>query len=422
MKTEELFLAIGEIQDTLLLQSQYGASPADLMEDKTVKKNHLPRRTLRNLMIAAAIVSTLAVTAFAAAGFLLYDSPMEMLKALYGDETGFDHKDVTYLENPGKPQDPMANPAYHRVPADETLAQEVAPHVSSLGQSLSCGSQTLTVDALMYDAATHCGLLTYTLEDTGAFPEYWLQPDGQVTYAGVEPLSFSQGGYSYVIQEKTTSQKLTAVYYFRCDGLGAEELEIHFRAAEPGEEELNQFLQEVRQELTPEEAQAQAKKALGEDYALLIQEYSGAELEDLCYQAAAGIRYKAFYDQKMESMEKLTIPLDASSMMNHVTFDGGSVILSPIAITVDTLEMDFLRTDEHFLSGSEVDELVLQFRDGSLFTVRSDEIQNATLANVHPPYGQAEGPYSLVTYMFNRMVDAEDIVSVFVNGTELKPD
>ena len=130
MKAEELFLAIGEVEASRLARSELTvrkpSGQRDQEEPKMKKKN--VSRLLRNLLAAALIVSMLAVTAYAVAGYVIFDSPQEMLSSLFGDQTGYDHKEVTHWTDPEKPGSVYDNPAYDRVPADEEIvASEAAP-------------------------------------------------------------------------------------------------------------------------------------------------------------------------------------------------------------------------------------------------------------------------------------------------------
>ncbi len=427
MKPEDLFLAMSEVEEEMLLRSEWTmhSASAENREDKTMKK---PRRILRNLLIAAAIISTLAVTAFAAAGFLLFDSPAQMLSYLYGDKTGFDHKGVTYIENPWKPESPIENPAYDRVPADETVVQEdVAPHVSPVGQVLRWDTMTLTIDALMYDAATQTGLLTYTLEDTEGVQPYYMQPNGEITFNGVQPLYFSQGGESYLISDQTTDTKLTAVYYFSYDpAFGDETMEIHFTSETPDDSDFENILQEVRQKLTAEEARQQAREALGEEqYSMLIAQYSGDALDEMCCQAVAGWEYQLYYEERMENIPRLNIALDQQSSLDYVTAGEGGVTVSPIAFRIDVTDLEFLHTapdGAHWVHADNVDDVIIRFDDGTEYLVKGDNVENVTIGVVTSPEGTANGPYTVMTLMFNRVIDVDKIDSVLVNGVEMKLD
>ena len=149
MKAEELFLAIGEVESSRLTRSELTATrPSGQREQEEPKmKKRNVSRILRNLLVAALIVSLLAVTAYAVAGFVIFDSPQDMISGLFGDKTGYDHKDVTHFTDPEKPGEVYDIPAYDRVPVDESVAvSEAVPLVSPVGQSISWEGYTLTVD------------------------------------------------------------------------------------------------------------------------------------------------------------------------------------------------------------------------------------------------------------------------------------
>lgn len=88
MKAEELFLAIGEVESSRLTRSELTtARPSGQreQEEPQMKKRNVSR-ILRNLLVAALIVSALAVTAYAVAGFVIFDSPQDMISGLFGEK------------------------------------------------------------------------------------------------------------------------------------------------------------------------------------------------------------------------------------------------------------------------------------------------------------------------------------------------
>ena len=83
MKPEDLFLAIGQVESTRLARTELTVPSQETKEDTTM--NAKPRRILRNLLVAVLIISMLAVTAYAAVGFLIFDSPEDMISTIFGD-------------------------------------------------------------------------------------------------------------------------------------------------------------------------------------------------------------------------------------------------------------------------------------------------------------------------------------------------
>lgn len=273
MKAEELFLAIGEVESSRLTRSELmTARPSGQreQEEPQMKKRNVSR-ILRNLLVAALIVSALAVTAYAVAGFVIFDSPQDMISGLFGDRTGYDHKDVTHFTDPEKPGEVYDIPAYDRVPVDESVAaSEAVPLVSPVGQSISWEGYTLTVDANMYDQVTKCGVLTYTLENPDGFPSYTLQENGQITFPE-EILDINQYGYSYIIPDQSTDTKLTAAFYYQLDNPESTDLVLSFTqwaaiSYSDFEELWEQTKEQVKQEVSEDEVIEQLKQALGDEY------------------------------------------------------------------------------------------------------------------------------------------------------------
>ena len=143
MKADDLFLAIGAVEESRLARSEMYVSSDDKQEDKNMKVK--PTRIIRNLLVAAVIISMLAVTAYAVTGFLIFDGPEEMVSAIFGDQTGFDHNQGSIRPDPdGPPTGIVVEPTYDRVPADEAIvAEDVAPYVDPVGQSISWEGYTL---------------------------------------------------------------------------------------------------------------------------------------------------------------------------------------------------------------------------------------------------------------------------------------
>lgn len=205
MRAEDLFAAIGAVEESRLARTELSVSSRENQEDRTMKIR--PTRLIRNFFIAAVIVSMLAVTAYAVAGFLIYENPREMIAAIFGDSTGFDHSQGSIRPDPwGSPEGILVEPTFDRVPADEAVvAEDVAPYVDPVGQSVTFDGDTLTVDSFTYDSTTRCGFVTYLLENPAGVSGYKLQSNGEIWYDGrPDAVQVNQYGYSYIIQEKTT--------------------------------------------------------------------------------------------------------------------------------------------------------------------------------------------------------------------------
>ena len=122
MKREDLFLAIGQVESSRLERSELAVPSREPEEDKTMSVR--PRRIFRNLLIAAVIVSLLTVTAYAAVGYLIFESPEAMITAIFGDKTGYDHKGVTKYESCKENQSPLYHHSglvWHRIRCADEL-------------------------------------------------------------------------------------------------------------------------------------------------------------------------------------------------------------------------------------------------------------------------------------------------------------
>lgn len=412
MKREDLFAAIGEVEDSRLQRLDAPSGVTQWEETNMKKQNGKTKRVLRNLLVAAVIVSMLTVTAFAATGYLIFDSPAEMLNTLFGNETGFDHSDGGIVPDAeGGPEAILVYPSFDREPVDETVMQEeVAPLVTPVGQSISWAGYTLTVDAYLYDTATDCGVLTYTLENPDGIPEYRLQTNGAVSFDGGDLVKINQWAYNYIVQDKTTPTKLTVACYFKRME-ETNDVEVTFSPwAELREEEYDQvmaeLLEQVKQEYLPEEAVEIIRREV--ENLWTEQDVSAEEREaaqNLTEEQWVEIAYSTLATEKFQERytcpEKLSFSLTAAGEMSSITLGGGAATLSPIAMTLDAEQMEGFTNK--FLSVAKI-----RFRDGSEYTVSEGITCNYVFA-----IGSGDMD---VTYMFNRIVDVAQVAAVIVDG------
>lgn len=416
MRAEELFQAIGQVESSRLLRSELTVQAPHATAGKA-------KRVLRNLLIAAILTSMLAVTAYAVGGFLIFDNPQQMLTAIFGDKTGFDHKGVTDIENPGKPESPIKSPAYDRVPVDETVLQEdIVPHVSAVGKSISWNGYTLTVDAQMHDSTTGCGLITYSIYHPNTFPEYKLQANGEIWFPGGELLDFGEYGESYIIQEKTTDSVLAATYYYRLGTFEEESFDITFRGLSDGmsrEEFMKKLEAEVelvKAEYTEAEILEYLKEKLGDAYEEALEYDSEEGLIAMGYNEIAYPRVENRYT----CQDKIIVDCRGLGALDHVTLANEGVIVTPICIQVDTTDMDFLHAGRPYISSDSIDTLTLHYTDGTDYPIWGEGLDNTLFAlNAEK---EPNGDHVLGVYMFNRIIDVENVVSVTINDHEFPID
>ncbi len=409
MTREDLFLAIGEVEEERLMKTELSAAGK-------------PRsRHLRNLLIAAVIVSTLALTAIGA-GYFLYDSPQTMISAIFGDNTGFDRGEYTEIPDPERPGSLLAvQPAYDREEADTRVVQEdIAPYVTPVGQSISWQDMVLTVDAFVYDSATQCGVVTYILENG---PQWDLQFNGQVSYYGMkDPVYFSHYGYSYIIQEKSDEDTLAAAYYFRYNPPEEEEFFAALQMGLSAEERQQMYAdagQRVRDTYSPPEMTAAVKEKLGqEDFDLWVRD-SGMTAEELAFQYLRDsliVEWTEGYEDR--SREKICFDCSESRELKHITLAEGGITLSPISMALDVTCLPQLFEEGERVHPSGIRRIVLRFSDGTEFLLEDDTNSNTLFKVIHSADGLSNENYTILTIMFNRVVDLDTLSAVIINGQE----
>ena len=358
-KQEALFRAIGQLEESQLAQTEDTMlNLSYAQEDENMDKKKCKRRILPNILVAVLIVTMLATTAFAAVGYLLFDTPIQMIQALFGNETGYDEVNWSVEGNSGETYAYSAD----RAPVDENVAKDaLEPLVEPVGQSITYAGHTLTVDANAYDAATKCGFLTYTIENPDGLRQYEVQANGEVWFPLGELLATNQYGRSYILKDKSTDTKLCATYYYQIRNPQTEDLELRLS-----------FWAAI------EDPEA----------------YMALPMEE------------AMQMNVSDSQDAIVISTANSVSLETATFGNGAVTVSAISLQVDLTRMG----DEEY-----ADRLKLLFQDGTEYIIQDDGIINS-LFHV----GSSDG--SKTTFMLNRLVNVQKISSVVVDGVQLTPD
>lgn len=440
MKREDLFAAIGAVEECRLARSELTVQEPSLPKTEEPDMKHKKvntKRVIRNLLVAAVIVSMVAVTAFAATGYLLYGSPAEMLSSIFGDETGYDHSEggAKYYED-GKLA--AMEPSFNRVPADETVvAVDVAPNVDIVGQSISFNGFTLTVDAFMYDSTTKCGFFTYLLENPNGVSGYKTQTTGEIWYDGAPDIvRVNQYGYPYIIQEKTTDTCLAATYYFQYDRRWGDDLVISFAADEKqlSDEEtagiITELEKKIREEKTPEQAIAEVIDILGaatfEENVSNPPDGNNVDMEayraDYAYTVLTHRRYQ---EQYQSSGARLTVDCGAEKALRNVTMENGSIVVSPISMQIDVTNLAYLhetRDGKLYVHSDNVDTVKIRYQDGTEYVVDEEYTKNYTFSACGSATEGEKDNYNMLTYMFNRIINVDDVKSIIINGLEIPVD
>ena len=115
--------------------------------------------------------------------------------------------------------------------------------------------------------------------------------------------------------------------------------------------------------------------------------------------------YESLVDERLDGRfdcpEKITIPEKALGEMSNLTLADGNIKVSPIAICVDTREM------QDYPEGY-IKRVKISFKDGTEYVVVDENVANHMFAVGHTDRD--------VTLMFNRMIDVNEIASVILDG------
>lgn len=454
MKREDLFLAIGEVEEARLARSG-AVNPSDVayLEETEMGKFEKRRKggIFRGVLIAAVIVSMLSVTAFAAAGYFLYDNPSELLQGIFGDATGFDHSDGSVRPDPwGGEEGIVVEPSFDRVPANEgVVEEEIAPFVSPVGSSVSWNGYKLTVDAFLYDRTTRCGFVTYLLENPEGVSGYSLQTNGEIYYYGARDFVYlNTYACPYIIQEKTTDTCLAAVCYFKWEGTDGEALQIGFaEASNYTNEEIAairaQLTEQLKQQMTEEEMLEACKKWWGEAlYDEVMKEVGSEEMLAVCCEHLVEEELERRLDEEV-CKEVISVSLTEVEALNCLELAEGGITVNPISLRIDTTGLGLTHTDRNgqvHTDTHKVESVIIRYRDGSEYTVAEGYTLNYAFALNELPednvatevfvpaeedpmgegyfYVENSREYCIHTYMFNRVIDIETVASIIINGTE----
>lgn len=351
MKAEDLFTAIGGVETSRLERSEWKVQ--EQMGKYQRKTSHF--RLGRNILAAALIAAMLATTVFAA-GYLLFDSPKQMIDALFGRHPGQESSSWSVPDYKG---DVAAEYHSDRVPVNEQAVENMAPHTQSIGQSITWAGHTLTVDASMYDAQTECGFVTYSIENPDGIRPYNVAPNGEISFPYGELLEASHHGRSYIIAEKCTDTKLCATYYYKTrDRESSKDLELTFTFW----------------------------AGIADPKGFMEQSHS----EDIKI-------------SEPDADTKIVIPADSSANLKTASFDSGAIIVSPFSVRIDL-------TKATPKQGEFIQELRLRMADGTEQTIMDDNTVNDVL-NV------GNEAFTEQTLILNRLVNVEDLAAVIADGT-----
>ena len=369
MKTMDLF---DTIEDRSVQLQPHGVVNMKRIEDMTMQRisaaNDKPVRRRRSLgvylLAAVLVILLMGTTVFAYVGFTRYENPIQMLKTFYGDEEmeSMEGGEV-FIDDEYKPYT-VVQPTIERVPLDEELAEEVTPPIAAIGQSVSWGDYTLTIQAHQHDKNLGMGTIYYTLENPNGVEGYDTQYNGELWWPNGEIMSLHGASWeNYLISSETTDTKISVACYYHG----------------------TQWREEWR-------------------------ENNFFEMQ--------------FYDTE----EVIRLPKYASEENTIALMsENGEILISAIGMEVRMQDMEFLQYDTiidaegdecPLVNETEIDYVAVRFSDGSEYVVEKDKdgefISNCMDVSIYTQ-DYTFGRY--ITYMFNRIVDPNLITAVVINET-----
>ena len=121
-----------------------------------------------------------------------------------------------------------------------------------------------------------------------------------------------------------------------------------------------------------------------------------------------------------EDTQEITIPLEATETMEHITLGNGGIQLSPIGLVIHGDKLGLMRGTE-----TRVNTAIIRYADGSEYLVEDDTgdvpVVNYAGAMLEPGDGYTTNR-RCVTYLLNRVVPLKDVTEVIVDGVSYSVD
>lgn len=340
------------------------------------RKHVLRRKKYRSrLLLAAAIVAGAMALLGAYSGFVLYERPQEMLEALMGinGRSSYGSYENVVLSPEGYPLR-IENPSGNRTELDIDLARKwLAPYIYQVGERITDGQTVLTAEACLIDRATKTGALYLKLENS---PKYDVSSKGQVWWLSEQEEFYYYPDISmigqdtffssyFLAEDMTTEDTLAVVYLFTC-----------------GEESRGMIL-------------------------------------------SAG-----------DSKESITIPFPDETGMQYLEIGDGEIILSPFGALLDSgrLGIRFWTSDIVSIVYQSGEEYLLHWEDPAWKKYETEPVQGQkipydeerqqTWENLKDPVYNSNFSVFLdeentqLVYIFNRVLDLDEVKSVVINGIE----
>lgn len=348
---------------------QVVASDELVQEVLNLKNNRKSKIRVTTLIAAVLLVCALATTAFAYAGFKVYENPGQMLNALFGAENKQEHEGKVYVDDVGQT---LIDPDFQREELNEEAAEEyVAPHIFEVGQSVTFAGNTLTVDAASYDATTQSGVVYVHLENPDGVPDYYLQTTGELTWNGPSVIRSKVVDIIYFLDEaQSTETNLALAGYF------------------------------------------------------YVSDYYTQTATD-----AKPFLYMG--DMDAESSEVIPLDLEGVTPMEHITLGSGGIQLSPIGLVIHGDKLGILNdigetlVDYVCIRYTDGSEYLVVDDTSDVPTINFARAfgERGTFNDYGYDFaGDYESNRNCVTYLLNRIVPVKDVAEVIVDGVSYQVD
>lgn len=324
----------------------------------------------------------------------VFESEEELLNAVFGLNGTYDLVEEYMVTYEGEHPKTEQFPGWERAAMDPKVAAQVAPLVTYIGESMEWNGYTFNADHLIYDEITGAGALVYTMEFERGMPELesWY-PNGSF---GNEYIAFNGAvSYSMMIPEKTTEDLLVGYYtFFFVDP--PEKITVSFgRNADMG-----MSSQEVREEHEKIKDQYTQDVVVEEDdpWWTLLSVF-GPKIEE----------WESAFTRSDRSIEiDLVSFVEPECLTIHT--DDGDIQITPMGMSAY-----FAAVDER-VNGS----VVIRYQDGTEYTVYNHPTWQPDVLYGHQQNFHEGCLNSNIGYgfLFNRLVDLDNIASVVLNGIE----
>lgn len=315
----------------------------------------------------------------------VFENEEEFLNAIFG-LTGYDHVEESLVCDCPDPNNHREmhkyeyTPSSDRVPLVTEMAETLKRYITHVGQSMTWNGYTLTIDSMFYDKVTGFCAVSYVFEGPEGAMDFDITPTGAYSNYYFTPFF----GTNLYVAEKSTDMKVVGIGVLCMDEGDIHTIEFNSTV------EAGMTLYEMNEVVA------------GLNY-----------IADAPDGSSEQSRWFASFEDCPHSLEiRVGGPYDLEAL----TVQSGDVeiVLTPVSIRykgVDSYDEEELR--DH--------SVVIRFADGTEYVVHNNpKWEYATLYGAEENYlSMGVNMHSEYTrYMFNRLVDLEDVVCVVLDGTE----